>query len=468
MAERSAPASGSEHSRGFAGADPRALALGILRRARQGGARPARLLAAVHRRGFPERDLRLATELLYGTLRWRPALDAIARQLSRRRPPPADLADVLHLALYQILFLDRVPAHAAVSRAVDQARALGGSRAAGFVNALLRAACRQGRTLLEPPPDTRVPPAGNPGWRQAEALARRYAHPPWLVRRWLERYGAAATGSLLEFDQRAPELALWPAPDAGDLGGALQAAGVECAPARFVPGALRARGGTLPFTPLHRQGRLTIQDEASQLVIWMLERPIRGPVLDLCAGSGGKTAQMIAAASPSAWVVAGDRSRLALRALRARLRRRRLPPPALLGVDWESGGALRSRFEVVLLDAPCTGTGVLRRRPEIKERLRPSDIGHLTARQDRLLEEAARRTAPGGELLYAVCSLEPEEGEERVEAFLRGHPEFERAGPADGFPAGARTLVTSRGDLRTLPWRDEVDGFFASRLRRRR
>jgi 16S rRNA (cytosine967-C5)-methyltransferase len=302
----------------------------------------------------------------------------------------------------------------------------------------------------------------------ADGLALRYAHPPWLVRRWLQRHARADVESLLVFNQCAPDLAFWPAPDAGDLAAALQSAGVECAPARYVPGALRARGGTLPFTPLHRQGRFTIQDEASQLVVWMLDRPIRGPVLDLCAGSGGKTAQIIAAASPEAFVVAADRSRRALRALRVRLRQRRLAPPALLAADGEAGGALRAQFRVVLLDAPCTGTGVLRRRPEIKERLEPADLINLAARQDRLLEEAAQRTAPGGELLYAVCSLEPEEGEERVESFLRGHAEFERAGPGEEFPGGARALLTARGDLCTLPWRHEVDGFFASRLRRRR
>lgn len=439
------------------GGDARALSLRILRRVREGGGRAAPLLAAVRRRGLPERDLRLATEILYGTLRWRPALEAAVRRLCRRRPPVPEIADVLHLALYQILFLDRVPAHAAVSRAVDQARELGGEPAARFANALLRRACREGRMLLEPPARA----------RGAAALALRFAHPEWLVRRWLGRWGREAVEVLLAFAQKAPEVVLWPAPDRGDVGAALRAEGVELEPARYVPGALRARGGTLQFSDLHRAGAFVIQDEASQLVAWMLDRPVRGPALDLCAGTGGKTAQMIAAGAPGTLHVACDRARRPLRALRTRLRRLRLPPPLVVRADWEQGDPLRARFKVVLLDAPCTGTGVLRRRPEIKERLRPSDLSDLVARQDRLLEAAARRTAPRGELLYAVCSLEPEEGIERVEAFLGRHPEFERAGPGEAFPAGARALLDERGDLRTLPWRDGVDGFYAARLRPR-
>jgi 16S rRNA (cytosine967-C5)-methyltransferase len=437
--------------------DARTLVLQILRRARQGRGRATRLLAAARRRGLSGRDFSLSTEILYGTLRWRPALDAAVRRLSRRRPPAPEIADVLHVALYQILFLDRVPAHAAVSRAVDQAKALGGAPAARFVNALLREACRRGPGLLEPP-------AGAP---VAEALALRFAHPSWLVERWLRRWGREAVEDLLAFDQRPPEVALWPAPGRGDVASALRAEGVDLDLARFVPGALRARGGALQFSEPHRRGAFIIQDEASQLVVWMFDWPLRGAILDLCAGSGGKSAQLAAAAAPGALRVASDRRLRPLRALRVRLRRLGLEPPLILEADWEEGEALGSRFNAVLLDAPCTGSGVLRRRPELKERLRPADLEDLGRRQRRLLEAAARRTAPGGELVYAVCSLEPEEGERQMEAFLAEHPEFEPAGPGAQFPAGGRSLLDAAGALRTLPWRDEIDGFYAARLRRR-
>ncbi len=454
MGARSAPGKDSapESARR---ADARSLALGILRRARRGEGRVAPLLASVRRHGVAERDLRLATEILYGTLRWRPTLAAIVRRLSRRRPPAAEISDVLEIALYQILVLDRVPEHAAVACAVEQARRLGGSPAAGFVNALLRESCRRGRALLESPA----------GASEEQSLAWRYAHPSWLVRRWLERWGAGTVEALLAWNQEPPEVALWPAPGRGDLGAELAAAGVDCGPALHVPGALRARGGALSSSVLHREGRLVIQDEGSQLVAWLLERPIVGPVLDMCAGSGGKTAQMVAAASPGAVHVATDRARRPLRALRARLSRLGLPGALVACADWEEGEAVRRRFNVVLVDAPCTGSGVLRRRPEIKERLRESDIAALCARQDRLLEAAARLTAPGGELVYAVCSLEPEEGALRIEAFLRRHPEYERAGPGGAFPAGAGALLSPEGDLCTLPWRDKADGFYAARLR---
>jgi 16S rRNA (cytosine967-C5)-methyltransferase len=452
MAGRSATASGSAPD-----ASARSLALRLLREMRRGGGRAAPLLAAVRRRGVEERELRLATEILYGTLRWRPALRAAVRRLSRRREPAPELGDVLHLALYQILFLHRVPARAAVSVAVDQARSLGGEPAARYANGLLREAARRGTDLLRAPA----------GAEEAEALALRYAHPAWLVKRWLRRWGPQAAEALLVFDQEPPEVALWPAPDRGDVRARLAGPGVDLLPARFVPGALRARGGALAFSEPHRRGDFLIQDEASQLVAWMLERPLRGPALDMCAGSGGKTAQIAAAAAPGALLVAADRDRRPLRALRRRLERLGLPAPARLRCDWEAASPLRRSFAAVLLDAPCAGTGVLRRRPEIKERLQEADLRDLAGRQERLLAAAADLTAPGGELVYAVCSLEPEEGEQRIEGFLERRPEFARAGPAPAFPACAAGLLDARGDLRTLPWRDGVDGFFACRLRRR-
>ncbi|MEE9218069.1 MAG: transcription antitermination factor NusB [Acidobacteriota bacterium] len=438
--------------------DARALALRILRRVRQERRRAAPLLAAVRRRGIPERELRLATELLYGTLRWRAALDAVVRRLCRRHPPAPEIADVLHLALYQILCLERVPAHAAVDRAVEQARALGGAPAASFVNAVLRRACRQGRELLEPAPGAPV----------AERLARRYSHPAWLVRRWLRRWGAEQVEALLELNQSPPEVVIWLAPERGDAEAELGRSGVKTEPGRYVPGSLRTRGGMLAFSALHGRGGFCIQDEASQLVSLLFERPLRGTVLDLCAGSGTKTAQLAAWAEPGLLLVAADRARMALRALRSRFRRLGLPQPLLVQADWEQARPLSARFSSVLVDVPCSGTGVLRRRPEIKERLQECDLKHLVECQQRLLDAAAQLTAPGGQLVYAVCSLEPEEGPHQVDDFLSHNFEFERAGPGAGFPSAARALLDERGDLHTLPWRDRIDGFYACRLRRKK
>lgn len=437
------------------GPDARAVALRILRRVREERRRASPLLATVRRQGITGRELRLATEIVYGTLRWRLALEAAVRRLCRRKPPAPEIADVLHLALYQMLLLTRVPAHAAVNRAVDQARMLGGAPAAAFVNAVLRRASRVGKALLEPESTD-----------EAERLALRYAHPVWLVRRWRERWDAPEVEALLTFNQQVPEVSLWPAPDRGDLVASLRRSGVDPEPAHFVPGALRARGGSLAFSPLHEEGAFTIQDEASQLVCWLFERPLRGSVLDLCAGTGGKTAQLASWSAHASLLVASDRSRTALQDLRSRFRRLRLPLPVLLGADWMAGRSLRARFSAVLLDAPCTGTGVLRRRPEIKLRLQPGDVNCLARLQERLLEVAADMTAPRGQLVYAVCSLEREEGVHRVDEFLCRHPEFERAAAGSGFPRSAAALLDGRGDLFTLPWRDRIDGFYACRLRR--
>ncbi len=437
------------------GPDARAVALRILRRVREERRRASPLLAAVRRQGIAGRELRLVTEIVYGTLRWKLALEAAVLRLCRRKPPAPEIADVLHLALYQMLLLTRVPAHAAVNRAVDQARALGGAPAASFVNAVLRRAGRIGQALLEPKSTD-----------EAERLAFRYAHPVWLVRRWRERWGAPEVEALLAFNQQAPEVSLWPAPDRGDLVASLRRSGVEPEPAHFVPGALRARGGSLAFSPLHGDGAFTIQDEASQLVCWLFERPLRGGVLDLCAGTGGKTAQLAGWSAHASLLVASDRSRAALQDLRLRFRRLRLPLPLVLGADWERGQSLRARFSAVLLDAPCTGTGVLRRRPEIKLRLQLSDVERLARLQERLLEVAAAMTAPRGQLVYAVCSLEREEGAHRIDEFLRRHPEFERAAAGSCFPRSAAVLLDRCGDLSTLPWRDRIDGFYACRLKR--
>ncbi|MEE9230869.1 MAG: transcription antitermination factor NusB [Acidobacteriota bacterium] len=437
------------------GPDARAVALRILRRVREERRRASPLLAAVRRQGIAGRELRLVTEIVYGTLRWKLALEAAVLRLCRRKPPAPEIADVLHLALYQMLLLTRVPAHAAVNRAVDQARALGGAPAASFVNAVLRRAGRIGQALLEPKSTD-----------EAERLAFRYAHPVWLVRRWRERWGAPEVEALLAFNQQVPEVSLWPTPDRGDLVAALRRSGVDPEPAHFVPGALRARGGSLAFSPLHEDGAFTIQDEASQLVCWLFERPLRGAVLDLCAGTGGKTAQLAGWSTQVSLLVASDRNRAALQDLRSRFRRLRLPLPLLLGADWETGQSLRARFSTVLLDAPCTGTGVLRRRPEIKLRLQLCDVHRLARLQERLLEVAAGMTAPRGQLVYAVCSLEQEEGAHRVDEFLRRHPEFKRAAAGSCFPRSAGALLDRCGDLVTLPWRDRIDGFYACRLMR--
>lgn len=399
-----------------------------------------------------ERDRRLAHELSAGVLRQQNFLDDTLAPLVSRGLPGLDprLHRILRLGAYQLLALDRVPPHAAVSVCVDLARDVGGDRAAGFVNAVLR---RIGRSPVADPG------AGGSGAALSAAaeLAHRHSHPAWLVSRWLTRYGERDTELLLEWNNRRPMLVVQPARASLDeLQERFEAAGVPSAPAPWGAG-LAVEGGQPREFPGYAEGDFVVQDAAQALVVRFAGVRPDSTVLDACAAPGGKT---VALGRIAGRVIAADRNSQRVRRLAANLAR--AGRPGLWAVVADAAFPPVRPLDAALLDAPCLGTGTFARHPDARTRVRPGALLDLAVRQAELLTGLARAVRPGGLLIYATCSLETEENETQVTRFLAQHPEFQRE-PSTTVPP---ELLTPAGDLSLFPPRHGTDGAFAARLRR--
>jgi len=422
----------------------RRAALAILEQVRAG--RPFDAALEQSLRPLPEPDRRLAHELAAGVLRRRSGLDARLEPLASRGwiSVPPTLQNILRLGAYQLTALDRVPPHAAVSTSVALAREAGGARAGGFVNALLR------RMTREPARATKGRGVG------PLDLAARYSHPEWLVRRWLEQFGAEETERLLQWNNSRPSLVIQPARASGDaILRRLAAGGVRAAPAPWGAG-IAVSASRPDQLPGFADGDFVVQDPAQALVTWFAGLPAGSSVYDACAAPGGKA---IGIARMGVRVLAADLSRPRVARLRQNLRR----AGGRVGVAVADARCPPVRsVDAVLLDAPCLGTGTFARHPDARWRVTPDALAALVRGQAELLASASTVVRPGGLLVYATCSLEPEENEAQVEGFLETHADFQREPPDDALP----TLLSQKGDLMTLPQRDRMDGAYAARLRR--
>jgi len=393
-----------------------------------------------HLAGLAERDRRLAHELAAGVLRRRAQLD-LSLPLATTDPR---LHDILRLGAYQLRALDRVPAYAAVSTSVALAREIAGEAAAGFVNQALRKLARSGS-----------------GERGAVP-----SHPRWLLDRWGERFGADETARLAAWNDARPRLTLQPARwDPETLARRLREAGFGVTEAPFGAGLQVSSGGTAPRSPLPRrlpgfaEGAFIIQDPAHALVCRYAAVPPGALVYDACAAPGGKGVTL---ERLGARIVAGDARRDRLARLADTVRRAGVAIP-VVGADLVAAPLAAAAADAVLVDAPCSATGTMARHPDARWRLSSRLIGRAAARQRELLRAAAPLVRRGGLLIYATCSLEPEENGDVVTDFLQRHREFARE-PQRG--AVAAELLTADGDFQSLPQRHGVDGAFAARLRR--
>jgi 16S rRNA (cytosine967-C5)-methyltransferase len=417
-------------------------------------------LARSRSRLTDERDRALTGEIVTGTLRWQGAFDVViakyaGRSLERLDP---EIADVLRLTMFQLLHLDRVPASAAVNDAVDLARKAGKRSAAPLVNAILRRVSRERGHL--PLPRRIV------GDREAEIdyLATTLSHPRWLAARWRDRYGFDSAEAWCRFDNdpapltlRANRLRI----SREELAGVLLRAGVSTRPTRFAPDGLTVDGGNPLVTPLAGEGLFAVQDEASQLVAAAVG-PVAGDrVLDACAAPGGKTTAMAADMQDRGLVVAADVRRRRVRLLTDTVRASGASRIRVVQANAAQALPFPARFDRVLVDAPCSGLGTLRRDPDIKWRRSEAEFGALVELQMRILRAAADVVKPGGRVVYSTCSSEPEENEDVVAQFVRERSEF---GIEPLGLAVAPQLINSEGHLRTLPFRDDLEGFFAAQL----
>ncbi|HEU4369706.1 MAG TPA: 16S rRNA (cytosine(967)-C(5))-methyltransferase RsmB [Methylomirabilota bacterium] len=413
--------------------------------------------AELSRQALPHRDAALATELVYGTLRWQRYLDWILAPHSRRRLPALDprVRVLLRMTAYQVAVLERVPAFAAVNDAVTLAR--GAPGVAAYVNAVLRAFTRRGVAEREPTPP-RDP---------LEALATRCSFPTWLAGRWVARYGAAEAGALMRALNERPPLTvrantLRTSREA--LVARLREDHVEAGITALAPEGVAVHGGGDPGGwRVFAEGACVVQDEGSMLVARLLEPEPGATIADVCAAPGTKTTHLAQLMDNRGRVLAFD------------------PQPARLGRVGEAAARLgvtiveavvgevealapprAGTCDGVLVDAPCTNLGVLRRTPEVKWRRQPADLVAAAGRQRSILAAAGALVRPGGRLVYATCSLEPEENDEVARDFLAARPDF----VVDPPPASP-VAPGADGFVRCLPHRHGTDGFTAVRFRRR-
>jgi 16S rRNA (cytosine967-C5)-methyltransferase len=394
-----------------------------------------------------EPDRRLVHELAAGVLRHRTTLDHQLAPLVPRgwASVAVDLQDILRMGAYQLTALERVPAHAAVDTSVSLAKSKGGSRAAGFVNAVLR------RLTSEPFAEDKASSGDIP------ALAAQHSHPVWLVRRWLEAYGVEQTEALLRWNNTRPRLVAQPGREQlGILAARWERAGIELEPAPYGAG-LILRGVRPTELPGYAEGDFIIQDPAQALLTQFADPPADATLYDACAAPGGKA---IALGRRVAGVVAGEIKPLRARRLAENLARAGTGREHVVVAD--AGHPPVRPAAVVLLDAPCLGTGTFARHPEARWRVSAEALARLQRLQRRLLDSTAQVVASGGLLVYSTCSLESEENQAQVEDFLSRHPHFHRE-EATGIDG---SLLSTKGDLTILPQIHGMDGAYAARLRR--
>ena len=398
-------------------------------------------------------DRALCTEIVLGVLRWRSRLDEMIASWSKTPPHKLDLevATALRIGAYQLAYLDRVPAHAAVDQTVELVKRAGRRFAAPMVNAVMR---KIAAAKLAPP---------DPGKEESlDRIASRTAHPLWLVERWSAEYGLEAVQQITSHDQQIPVPALRLRDPEAESD--LLSEDIKLAPGALVAAARRVTSGDLTKTRVFAAGRAYLQDEASQLVALLVGHGAR--ILDGCAAPGGKTS-VIAERNPSALVVAGE-----LHPARARLTRRLVHARNVhvIAANVEAL-PLKPVFDRILADAPCSGTGTLGHNPEIKWRLRHEGLSDLHGRQVAILRAALSCLVPGGRLVYSTCSLEREENEDVVAEVIADRDdlrpldcrdELERL-KADGELVWDDLDSLVRGKfLRTLPGVHPCDGFFAA------
>lgn len=446
--------------------DPRKMAWEVLARVEDGMFSDLALDAALSAASqLEDRDRALLTELVYGVLRYRGRLDFALSHCCRqplRKVEPAVLR-LLRLGCYQILLLDRIPVRAAVHETVELAKRLGLSRATGFINGILRAVDRTRESI--PWPDLQKSPLAH--------LQHVLSLPKWLAQAWLKELGAAEALALADamlqvapFTVRVNCLKQ----EREEFLATLIAAGYQATATAYAPEGIDIEGGGSRRLPGDEQGAYQLQDQASMLIAHLLAPQPGERLLDACAAPGGKTTHLAALAENRAEIIALDISpaRLALVEQSAQ----RLGAKGISCRSWdltsEPEFLHKESFDGILVDAPCSGLGTLRRNPESRWRRQPADLAINAERQLAILDRAAPLLRVGGRLVYSLCTFTQEETEGVVQSFLAAHPEFQRIDLRSQLPSPWSELIDEQGALRTWPHRHSgMDAFFAVAFKRR-
>lgn len=431
----------------------RQVAFTILHRVASENAYAAVLLASEMK--LSREDHALVQELVLGVLRHQLTLDYFIERYAKRKVEKLDLAVLLalRLGLYQLRYLTRIPQSAAVNESVNLVKLARKMSAAPLVNATLRNAAKHrddeaGQAIADP----------------VARLSIEVSHPPWMLERWVKAFGEDQARQLAIANNQTPAVAFRVntlRAQAEDVIGEFERNGVNVNRSKIAPGAyVVASGSMLKVAQAVDAGLIYIQDEASQLVSLLLEVESKQRILDLCAAPGSKTSHLAALSENHSEIIAGDRHwhrLLTLQATCKRLGATRVEAVAFDATEELPFPENAKQFDRVLLDAPCSGTGTLRRNPEIKWRLRPEDITRLAEIQERLLARAAPVLAVRGRMVYSTCSIEREENEAVVQRFLEANQCFRLLKPN-----APDDCISDEGFVRTFPHHHHTDGFFAA------
>ncbi len=437
----------------------REIAIKILNEVHEEGAYANVALARHLRKAeLSDQDRRFVTELVYGAVKAGDTLDWILRRYVNRplKKIPPMVRDILRLGLYQIFYLDKVPASAACNTAVELTKKYSHAGTVKFVNAVLRTAVRE--------PEKAAFPEGK--GKATEGLALKSQHPYWLVKRWVKQFGFAEAEALCAFDNGQPVLSVRTntlKSSREDLLKALQAAGAEVQESQWTPeGILVTAHGALDNLPPLQEGLCQVQDESSMLVAHVVDPQPGELIIDCCSAPGGKTTHMAALMKNEGRIVAGDIYEHKLERIEENAQRLGITiiESTLLDAR-EVGEEYEDMADRVLVDAPCSGLGVLRRKPDARWNKSAEEIAALPPLQGEILDSAAKALKAGGVLVYSTCTIDPSENDEVVEAFLTRHPEFTLEQTGDFLPVKRPDKM-----VQLYPQRDGTDGFFIARMRK--
>ncbi|MDH4164513.1 MAG: 16S rRNA (cytosine(967)-C(5))-methyltransferase RsmB [Nitrospirota bacterium] len=434
---------------------PRERALTILHDTEKGGFADPLLDAS--RREFEGRDSAFILELVYGVFRNRTRIDWLLDRFSAHPVSKTDAwtRNLLRLAAYQLLFLDKVPASAAVNTATELAKVLG--KKSGYVNGLLRTLERNKEKLP-------LPHGNDPLSR----LSIVYSHPSWLVNRWIKRIGPELTEEVLRQNNKPAPLILRVNNLKGnrdELVNLLEAQGAAARNTAYSPAGIELLSSPgITTLPAYRDGWFLVQDEAAQLVSMMLSPEPGEIVLDACAAPGGKATHLAEVMKNEGQVVAleSDKRRIG----RIRENSERLGLLIVLPVAGDASTFGEGSYDRILIDAPCSGLGVLRRHPDGRWAKTEAGIKERAALQKRIMENCAKLLKPAGILVYATCTTEPEENENVIKTFLSNNPDFTLEDPCHALPSAASKFVGDDLFFRTFPKETSMDGFFGARLKK--
>jgi 16S rRNA (cytosine967-C5)-methyltransferase len=443
--------------------NPRQLAFDALQNIYRRGAYSDIALDRVLRQAkLNSADRALVTELVYGIVRRQRSLDAIIDRLGKKKASqqPPDLRIVFHIGLYQLRYLDRISASAAVDTSVELAKANNFKSLAGVVNGLLR---QYERLVAQDVDPLELP--HNP----IERLGILYSFPDWLVELWREQLGRDATEKLLQWFDLPPAIDLRVnilKTNLETVETALLEDNIPVARVPHLPQALRLTKSTraIQKLPGYEQGWWTVQDSSAQLVSHLLDPQPQETIVDACAAPGGKTTHIAELMGDRGTVWACDRDASRLRRLEENAKRLQLRSLQIQKGDSRQLSQFSQVADRVLLDAPCSGLGTLHKRPDIRWRQTPEKLAQLSLLQEELLTQTATWVKPGGILVYATCTLNSLENERVVQAFLNRHPDWQIQLPAVDSPTAF--FATSQGWIKVLPHEHQMDGFFMARLQK--